>query len=595
MRTQTRSTFRQLAFCAGLCITLFSASLLAQETTGGDHHFDLSLDGLLADDSLGFSVAALSDLNGDGISDFAAGSPYASPNGLNSGQVLVYSGVDGTLLLQLDGRSTLERFGSSISATGDLNGDGTADLLVSAILASPAGLNFAGSVYAISGATGVELFRIDGTAANDFLGEDIDTIEDLNGDGIDDLLVSQTGWQGGAILKIGAVQVISGADGSLIRRIEGTDLVSNFANSLATVDDTDGDGVQDILVGAYLADPNAVSNAGSVFLYSGTTGNLIQRINGFAGQQAFGVSVSSAGDIDGDGADDLLIGANQFGLQSGEAYVYSGATGTQIHLYEGGQNSKLFGAAVAAAGDINGDGIPDQMIGDWRECVNLIDDTGAVYFYSGADGSLMQRVPGSQGAAAFGYSLTSLQESTDFLIGAPNATAGGQALAGMVQSGGVDPYLMAESLTISSSAGATLTYHFDFPSDHAGLKTIMVASFAGPGSFSIFGIELPLQGSPLLDRTMATFQPGSVVTLDAFGNGTAHVVFAPPRAKQWRWRLFGDLRSRCGPGGLATADRQRSGDSRYHPLVFCGRCFGAFYGTRQGNLKQGEVGRSHSS
>jgi len=544
LRTQTRSTFRQLAFCAGFCITLFSASLLAQEATGGDYHFDLSLDGLALDDGLGFSVAPLGDLNGDGISDFAAGANLASPNGTRSGQVLVYSGADGTILLQLDGRVPAERFGSSISATGDLDNDGIQDLLVGAILASPGGLNFAGSVYAISGATGVELFRIDGTDANDFLGEDIDTIEDLNGDGIDDLLVSQTGWQGGAILKIGAVQVISGADGSLIRRIEGTDLVSNFGNALATVNDTDGDGIQDILVGAYLADPNAVSNAGSVFLYSGATGNLLQRIDGFAGQQAFGVAVASAGDVNGDGSDDLLIGANQFGLQSGEAYVYSGATGDQIYLFEGGQNSKLFGGAVAAAGDINGDGVPDQMIGDWRECVNQIDDTGAVYFYSGADGSLMQRVPGTQNAAAFGYSIASLRGSTDFLVGAPNATAGGQTLAGMVHTGGVDPYLMADSLSISSAAGGTLTYQLDFPDDHAGLKSIMVASFAGPGTFSIFGIELPLQGSPLLNRTIAAFQPGSVATLDAFGNGTVQVVFAPNQLRNG----VGDLLEICALG-----------------------------------------------
>lgn len=527
MRTKSKSTLRQVAFCVGLSLTFFSASLLAQEPTGGDHHFDLALDGQMAEDSHGYSVTALNDINSDGVADFAAGANFSSSAGTRSGQVLVYSGVDGSLLLQLDGRNPLERFGTSVTGTGDLDGDGIGDLLVGATLASPNGISFAGSVYAISSVTGLDLYQIDGVATWDFLGECLDSIEDLDGDGVEDFLVSQSGWSGLSGMNIGAVQVLSGTTGALIRRIEGTDLSSQFSTALTTLDDVDGDGVQDLAVGAFLADPNSVSNAGSVFVYSGASGNLIHRINGFAGQQAFGVAVASAGDVNQDGADDLLIGANQFGLQSGEAYVYSGATGLLLYTYEGGQSSKLFGSALAAAGDINGDGIPDQMVGDWRESVNQIPDTGAVYVYSGADGSLMQRIAGTQSGAAFGYSVASFQGSTDLLIGAPNSTSPAGLLAGTVHTGGVDPYLTASSLSISASAGGALTYDLDFPDNHAGMKSILVASFAGPGSFSIFGIELPVAGSPLLDRIIATPLPGSVVRLDAFGNATAVVPFAP--------------------------------------------------------------------
>ena len=262
------------------------------------------------------------------------------------GSVFVFSGATGTLIRQHDGPEAQggHGWGWSVTGLGDINFDGVDDYIVGAIHTEPTGLKETGSAFVFSGADGALIRRHDGTATTEYFdyGFSVARLGDVDFDGVADYIVGALGtgsggWEPsptGVLTDTGAAFLYSGADGSLIREHYGAAAQSAFGASVAGVGDVDSDGVDDYIVGAGGADPGGLTDAGSVFVFSGATGALIQRHDGFNADDNFGSSVAGLGDVSGDGADDYIVGASHADpgrlSAAGSAYLFAGLGSVRV-------------------------------------------------------------------------------------------------------------------------------------------------------------------------------------------------------------------------------------------------------------------------
>jgi hypothetical protein len=288
----------------------------------------------------GHSVCAVGDLDGDGVSDLAIS--YVSGgtlwcNGV-SGGVSVFSGRTGQVLHVLASTSSFAgAFGWSVAGAGDVNGDGVPDIIVGAPLWYATGSCGTGEAVVFSGSDGSVLLSIPGTPlAFEEFGYSVSGAGDVNGDGLADLIVGARYGRNYNGLQSGYARVVSGADGSTLYTLYGNNNDDQFGSFVAGVGDITSDGIPDFLVGA----PNShyAGQAGSARTYSGADGLVLQFFNGV------GTSMTcAAGDIDGDGVTDMIVGGNP----------RSGATGALLHDY--------LGSLVASVGDVDHDGHADVV------------------------------------------------------------------------------------------------------------------------------------------------------------------------------------------------------------------------------------------
>ena len=374
-------------------------------------------------DYFGFSVSDAGDVNGDGFDDLVVGASNDDNNGSNSGSARVLSGADRSVLYTFNGDSAYDRFGSSVSRAGDVNGDGFDDLIVGAWGDDNNGIE-SGSARVLSGADGSVLYTFNGTSADGWFGFSVSGAGDVNGDGFDDLIV-------GARLddtngtNSGIARVFSGADGSVLFTFNGDSAQHQFGVSVSRAGDVNGDGFDDIIVGAHFDDTNG-SNSGSARVFSGADGSVLFTFYGDNPQDAFGFSVSGAGDVNGDGFDDLIVGAygdDSYGGQSGIARVFSGFDGSVLYTFYGDSGADQFGRSVSGAGDVNGDGFDDLIVGAWGDDNNDI-ESGSARVFSGVDGSVLITLNGISPRDRFGWSVSGAGDVNgdgfdDLIVGAP--------------------------------------------------------------------------------------------------------------------------------------------------------------------------------
>ncbi|MEI6829176.1 MAG: hypothetical protein WCK64_04895, partial [Synechococcaceae cyanobacterium ELA445] len=381
------------------------------------------INGQAAYDGSGRSVSAAGDVNGDGLTDLIVGAPYS---GTWAGRSYVVYGKASTTAINLsavaagsggfviNGQSAGDQSGFSVSAAGDVNGDGLADLIVGARLSAPAAGTKAGRSYVVFGkasTTAIDLsaiaagsggFVINGQSAQDYSGGSVSAAGDVNGDGLADLIVGglvSTFPGSGAdrsyvvfgkisTTAINLSAVAAGSGGFVINVQSAGD---QSGCSVSAAGDVNGDGLADLIVGAWRSDPAAGPNAGRSYVVFGKasttainlsavaagSGGFV--INGQARYDYSGLSVSAAGDVNGDGLADLIVGAFKSspiaGYSAGRSYVVFGkASTTAIDLSAVAAGSGGFvingqsvldwsGWSVSAAGDVNGDGLADLIVG----------------------------------------------------------------------------------------------------------------------------------------------------------------------------------------------------------------------------------------
>jgi len=527
-------------FFTGLTLALLQPLLPAQ-TVGGTEDLKWRFDGTAAGDYLGHSVSGVGDVDGDGFDDLIVGAAYADPNGLaDAGSAFVYSGATGAQLWRFDGQAADVRLGWAVAGAGDVDGDGFDDVVVGAIFTSPNGIFNAGSAFVYSGATGAQLFRFDGQDANEWLGYSGGGAGDVDGDGFDDLIFGARYASPNGLNEAGSAFVYSGATGAQIWRFDGQVAGDYLGFNVAGAGDVDGDGSPDLIVQADGADPNGITKACSVFVFSGATGAQIWR---FDGQEAFeylGRSVAGAGDVDGDGFDDLIVGAHDASpngiFNAGSAFVFSGATGAQVFRFDGQANYEGLGNAVAGAGDVDGDGFDDLLIGDSGASPNGLYRAGSTFVFSGATGTQLWRFDGTAAGDWLGQSVAGAGDvdgdgRPDMTVGAYATDPNGLTDAGSAFVYTFNPILTASAETFSVSAGGTIDYPIDFPDVDGGENYGVLLSKTGTGPTIFKGLLVPLTKDKFFKDSIHGNTPsqgtGFQGTLDPQGQALAHFTAAP--------------------------------------------------------------------
>ena len=354
------------------------------------------LDGVTEYDFSGGSVSNAGDVNGDGFDDVIVGAFGADPNGENSGSSYVVFGkdssfndpidlssLDGNNGFRLDGVAAGDQLGISVSSAGDVNGDGFDDVIIGASGADPNSTYNAGSSYVVFGKpTGFDAlmslssldgsngFRLDGVARLDFSGNSVSNAGDVNGDGFDDVIVNSSYVVFGKASGFSAAMNLSSLDGENGFHLAGR------VNAVSNAGDVNGDGFDDVIVGdlyggSYYSGSSYVvfgkaSGFDAMLELSSLDGSNGFRLDTSLSYSYSGSSVSSAGDINGDGFADLIIGTLSRTINYvvfGKASGFSAAM--NLSSLDGENGFHLVGTfnSVSSAGDINGDGFDDVIVG----------------------------------------------------------------------------------------------------------------------------------------------------------------------------------------------------------------------------------------
>lgn len=345
-----------------------------------------SITGSNQHDRLGRGISSAGDVNADGYDDVLVGVPaYSQANPPRSGRVFLFygsaSGLAGTPDVTLVGVHNADTFGTSVARAGDVNGDGYDDIIVGSVTYDNTETD-EGRLYlfygSASGLVTSPAWTYESNQASAWLGRMVSTAGDVNGDGYADVMANAPRYDNGQTDE-GIVFIFYGSATGL-SAIPDWSVESNQANGqmgedlgLNTAGDVNGDGYDDVLIGRYNYS-NGETSEGLVSLYYGSASGLSTTADWtYESNQAtatLGWSVGPVGDVNRDGYADFLVGADEYNTvvnNGGRAFLFyghaSGPAETPDWTVSGAQANSSMGQAVASAGDVNGDGTTDLLVG----------------------------------------------------------------------------------------------------------------------------------------------------------------------------------------------------------------------------------------
>ncbi|MBP7149602.1 MAG: FG-GAP repeat protein [Acidobacteria bacterium] len=350
----------------------------------------------------GRRVAGAGDVNNDGFDDLLVAATAFGNGEPGEGRVLLYLGTPAGLethpAWSFDGDEEGAALGISIAAAGDVDADGFDDVIVGGVGFDDDGSADAGRVFLFRGSAGglqvTPAWTYDGGQFEEYLGLRACGAGDVNRDGYADVIVGAPGYDGDAQDEGRALLFLGSASGLFPDpswTMTGGQAGASFGYSLAPAGDIDGDGFADVLVGArtYTA---IAAGEGGVFLYLGSVAGLeptpAWTASGGQAGASFGVSAAGAGDVNQDGRPDVIVGAYTWDggqADEGRVAVYlnsaNGLAATPGWAIEGDQADARLGFSVAAAGDVNADGVADVIAGAHFFDGGLTDEGRAVAYY----------------------------------------------------------------------------------------------------------------------------------------------------------------------------------------------------------------------
>lgn len=335
------------------------------------------------------------DFDDDGVPDFLWGD--LKSGGTFDGEVRVYSGVDNSLIVTLTDGVTDSRLGMQVAFVGDVNLDGYADV-------AAAGIDH--PVHVFLGPDGT-LLR---THTRIFTRPDVDAVGDVDGDGHPDYVIGWPQVSTASAVFAGQVTVFSGRDGKPIHTVYGTDHDDHLGRSVAGVGDVDGDGVPDFAGGAPgEVEPQFGHTRGAVRIFSGADASLLLEVIGPGSNNMewtnFGDVIDGGGDVNGDGAGDVLVGAPWEDLGDGTLTVLSGRTGTLLwKVHSPDPLDGWHGRHMTMMEDLTGDGIAEFAHG-WGLADHGGLDAGRVTMYAGSPGDAERICVSSPNSAGPGATL----------------------------------------------------------------------------------------------------------------------------------------------------------------------------------------------
>ncbi|HEY1201766.1 MAG TPA: FG-GAP-like repeat-containing protein, partial [Niastella sp.] len=462
------------------------------------------LEGNQAGAALGSSVACAGDVNGDGFSDVIAGAASYSNGQANEGVAFIYnglvSGISPAITSIVESNLSGSLLGSSVASAGDVNGDGYADVIVGAYQYSN-GENNEGVAFIYYGSSNglstTPAVMVESNQTGSYFGYSVAGAGDVNGDGYSDVIVGAYKYsnsesnEGVAFVYHGS---IAGLNTTAAAMVESNKIGAWFGYSVAGAGDVNGDGYCDVIVGS-LTYNNGQTGEGAAFVYHGsatginTTPAAMVEINQV--NATLGSSVACAGDVNGDGYSDVMVGA--LGFSNGQDYegavfFYNGSASgigtTAVAMVEGNKEYDFFGCPLAGAGDLNGDGYSDVIVGAYQYDLGN-NNLGAAFIYYGSASGINTGSPETLapnlGLTGFGYSVASAGDVNG--DGYSDVVASDFGLSVLIFEGSASGINTTTSSKIDGSLGSMLGW-----------------SVAGAGDVNGDGFSDVIAGAPFYDN-----------------------------------------------------------------------------------------------